>query len=84
MNIRLQPVVKGLNPFSDEFELGNVYIRNYAQHIWNETQDVLLLPDEYLRRYIVNGEPKWCGFMHESIESHIELANKIYNQVKFQ
>ena len=83
MNIRLQPVVKGLNPFSNDFELGNIYIKNYAQHIWNESQDVLLLPDEYLQEYIVDGKPKRCGFLHEPIESHIELANKIYKQVKF-
>lgn len=83
MNIRLQPVVKGLNPFSEEFEFSTIHSRNYAQHVWNEIQDVLLLPDEYLREYIVDGKPKRCGFLHEPVESHTELANKIYNQVKF-
>ena len=83
MNIRLQPVVKGLNPFSNEFELGNTYIRNYARHIWNESRDVLLLSDEHLQEYIVDRRPIRCGFLHEPIESHTELATKIYNQVKF-
>jgi hypothetical protein len=83
MNIRLQPVVKGLNPFSHEFDFATAHAKNYAQHIWNESQDALILPNEHLQEYIVDGKPKRCGFMHEPVESHIELANKIYNQVKF-
>jgi hypothetical protein len=84
MNIRLQPVVRENNPFSEHFTFDLKLCRDYANHIWNELHGVFLLSNEYLREYIVDGKPKRCGFMHESIESHTELANKIYNQVKFQ
>lgn len=83
MNIRLQPVLKETNPFNDTFIFDTNHTRNFAQHSWNELQDILILPDEFLREYIVNGVPQRCGFLHETVESHTELANKIYNQVKF-
>ena len=85
INIRLQPVIRELYPYRDEtfiFDLKQT--RDYATNIWDSLQDVFLLQEEYLQEYIVNGKPKRCGFLHEPVESHTQLANKIYKQVKFQ
>ena len=85
INIRLQPVIKELYPHGTETFIFNIkHTREYANTVWNSLQDVFLLEAEYLRDYIVDGIPKRCGFLHQPIESHTELANKIYNQVKFQ
>lgn len=84
INIRLQPVIRELYPQRPEtfiFDLKNC--RDYANSVWDGLQDILLLEAEYLQEYIVDGKPKRCGFLHEPVESHTELANKIYNQVKF-
>lgn len=84
INIRLQPVIQEVYPHRPEtfiFDLKQT--RDYACAVWNSLQDVFLLEAEYLQEYIVDGKPKRCGFMHEPVESHTELANKIYNQVKF-
>lgn len=84
INIRLQPVIYGLNPSSSYFTFDLKHVKPYVDHVWNEAQDVLILANDFLEDYIVDGIPRKCGFFHQPIESHTELANKIYNQVKFQ
>jgi hypothetical protein len=81
INIRLQPMVCDINPNTQSCIL--IHVNGYIQSTWNKLQDVLILPEEYLQVYLENGRPKRCGFNHEPVESHIELAKKIFEQVKF-
>lgn len=84
INIRLQPMIPEINPHCNEpFMFHLKHTRPYATSIWDGLKDVFLLANEHLREYIVNGKPIRCGFMHDPVESHIELANKIHNQVQF-
>jgi hypothetical protein len=84
INIRLQPVIRDVYPHRTETFIYDLnYTRPYAVKVWYDLQNIFLLEEEYLHDCIVDGKLKRCGFLHEPVESHIELANKIYNQVKF-
>lgn len=85
--IRIQPMVKDINPFGEHFyDLKLYHTREYAQSIWNQIKEVLILPNEYLKDQPANQRGtifKRCGFLHQPIESHTELATKIFKQVEF-
>lgn len=84
INIRLQPIINDLNPSSNYFTFDLKHVKSYVDYVWDETQDVFILANDFLKDCIVGFKPRRCGFFHQPIESHTELANKIYNQVKFQ
>ena len=63
--------------------LNNPHTKQFAKGVWNSIIDNVLLPEEFLKRPEVNGVQIECGFHHPPLESHTELAEKIYNQIKF-
>jgi hypothetical protein len=83
INIRIQPIVNDINPYKESFKFSLRHTRDYATYIWDSLKDIIMLPEEYLQPHIVDGNLVKCGFMHETVESHIELADKIFKQVNF-
>ena len=59
------------------------HTRSFANTVWKNSIDNILLPEEYLQPLIVNGVARKCTFGHPPVESHIELAKKIYKKIKF-
>jgi hypothetical protein len=82
INIRLQPVVTHMVPNCFRSYKIN-HTNNYVNSVWDNSIKNMLLPEEYLRPFVANGDVKICGFDHPPVESHILLAEKIYNQVVF-
>jgi hypothetical protein len=78
-----------MQPMSDNMlikqlnELNIPHTKMFAEHVWNSVIDNILLPEDYLKSPIVNGVKKQCAFGHPPLESHTELANKIFEKVKF-
>jgi hypothetical protein len=71
INIRLQPM-KG------NIEVGDMplkFVRDFASDVWEEARSIMLLPNEFLKEIVGIND---CGFFHRPVESHIDLANKIY------
>lgn len=71
INIRLQPM-------KENIAVGDMplkFVRNFALDVWEESQPIMLLPNEFLKK--IEGVND-CGFFHRPVESHIDLADKIY------
>ena len=80
INIRIQPMISDMVPNSS-YKINHT--KDYINSVWNNSVKNMLLSEECLRPRVVNGELKNCGFGHPPVESHILLAEKIYNQVVF-
>jgi hypothetical protein len=82
MQLKMQPMTI---PILDNCltHLNNPHTKQFAKDVWNSIVDNVLLPGEFLKRPEVNGVQIECGFHHPPLESHTELAEKIYNQIKF-
>ena len=77
----MQPMVNEMLPHHLD-KLNIPHTRTFAEDIWKNSIGNLLLPEEYLRPPIVNGIAIKCAFGHPPVESHIELAEKIYKQIE--
>jgi len=82
MQLKMQPLsVTMLDEYLTSLNITNN--KQFTKDVWNGVIDNMLLPEEFLKRPVVNGKEVVCGFLHPPLESHIELAEKIYNQIKF-
>ena len=83
MQLKMQPMtVTILNKYRME-RLNIPHTKQFAEHVWNSIIDNILLPEEFLKRPEVRGVQIECGFHHPPLESHIELANKIFEKLNF-
>ena len=75
INIRLQPMLEDIGPNClHGYKLKHT--TDYIKTVWNANVNNMLLPTEFLRPVM-----KVCGFGHPPVESHIQLADIIYNQI---
>lgn len=71
INIRLQPMVK------DILDIASLkFLKDFANDTWTEAMAITLLPDDFLKERLDIGN---CGFYHRPVESHIDLADRIYS-----
>jgi hypothetical protein len=83
IQLKMQPMtVTVLNKYRIE-RLNISHTKQFAEHVWNDMIDNILLPEEFLKRPEVDGVQVECGFHHPPLESHIELANKIFEKLNF-
>jgi hypothetical protein len=83
INIRLQPMepIPPLERATGGYKL--IHTRSVCQSMQTSSLPSMLLPKEYLKLPIIDGKEKRCEYGHPPLESHIELAEKIYNQIEF-
>lgn len=81
IRLLIQPMVNNMLPHELD-QLNIPHTRSFAEDIWKNSMGNMVLPEEYLRPPIINGIAKNCAFGHPPLESHIELAEKIYKQIK--
>jgi hypothetical protein len=53
-------------------------VSQYITEIWNEIQPLVLFPDA---AFCLAPGQQMCGFKHWPVQSHIDLANKIYKNI---
>ena len=82
ITIRLQPISLGISPTSFSFKYKLNHTRSYINNVWKNSNTSIVLPDEYLRIQMINRQLKVCEYGHAPVESHIVLAEKMYNQLK--
>ena len=82
MQLRMQPMTITILD-TGLMHLNNPHTKQFAKDVWSSIIDKVLLPEEFLKRPEVNGVKIACGFAHPPLESHTELANKIFERVKF-
>jgi len=81
MRLLMQPMVDHMLPYQlNRLNVPNTRI--FAKDIWKNSISNILLPEDYLRSPIVNGVKNKCAFGHPTLESHTELAEKIYKQIE--
>jgi hypothetical protein len=75
-----------MQPMTNDMMLGQLdrlsipHTRSFANTVWKNSIDNILLPEEYLQPLIVNGVARKCAFGHPPLESHIELAEKLHKK----
>jgi hypothetical protein len=80
MRLLMQPMVK--NMMTTELNKISIsHTSSFANDIWNNIINNIILPDEWLQPPMVNGIVKQCAFGHPPVESHIELAGKMHNKL---
>lgn len=72
INIMFQPMTSTQN--LDKYE-SLTYVRDYADEVWQQVQPFILSPTDVLE--LRKGQ-SLCGFKHHPVESHIDLADRIY------
>jgi hypothetical protein len=80
INLLMQPMVADMTP-KQLAKLDLTHSRLFADNVWKNTIDNIILPEECLQLPIVNGVAKKCAFGHPPVESHIELAGKMHNKL---
>lgn len=82
INIRIQPMTVNNTVTSSYFNLLDIdkNIFKYCNDIWEDCQNITLLSKEYLRNKTLDPNVILCGYGHPPLESHIELAIKIYDR----
>jgi hypothetical protein len=79
INLLIQPMVADMTPKQlDNLKL--THSRLFANNVWKNIIDNIILPEECLQPPIVNGVAKKCAFGHPPLESHIELAEKLHKK----
>jgi len=75
INIRFQPMTARQN--LEKYD-SLTYVRDYANEVWQELQPFILSKTDVLE--LKEGQTL-CGFKHHPVESHIDLADKIYSKL---
>lgn len=82
VNIRIQPMTANNTVDSKHFSLLGIdsNIMKYCLDVFDDCQNITLLSKEYLRNKTIDPKFTLCGYGHPPLESHIELAIKIYDR----
>jgi hypothetical protein len=75
INIRFQPMTVRQN--LEKYD-SLTYVRDYANEVWEELQPLILSKTDVLE--LKEGQ-QLCGFRHHPVESHIDLADRIYSKL---
>lgn len=82
IQLMMQPMTNDM--MGDQLDKLNLpHTRVFAELVWKESINNILLPEEFLRLPVIDSILKRCEFGHPPLESHIELAKKIHKQIKF-
>jgi hypothetical protein len=83
LNIRIQPMIVNNSINNDHFSMRHSLDENiykYCLNVFDDCSSILLLPKEHLRNKVLDPKIVLCGYKHPPLESHIELAIKIYDK----
>lgn len=82
INIRIQPMTANNTVDSKHFSLLGIdsNIMKYCLDVFDDCQNITLLSKEYLRNKTIDPKFTLCRYGHPPLESHIELAIKIYDR----
>lgn len=82
LNIRIQPMTANNTINSKHFSLLGIdsNILKYCLSVFDDCKSITLLTKEYLKNKTIDPKLTLCGYGHPPLESHIELAIKIYDR----
>jgi hypothetical protein len=75
INIRFQPMI---SMHSLERQGFLKYVYDYSNQVWQDVRPFILSENDFLE--LKEGQ-RLCGFMHHPVDSHIDLADRIYSKI---